>query len=93
MSEPISVTYERVDDIPLLLAQLNRMGVQGLLDQHFPTHGNWRGLSLGWIASIWLGYSLSRADHRLSYVQPWAEKRLSTLSICTLAVPQSFRFK
>ena len=83
MSEPISVTHERVDDIPLLLAQLNRMGVQGLLDQHFPTHGNWQGLSLGWVASIWLGHILSMADHRLSYVQPWAEKRLSTLSICT----------
>jgi len=83
MSEPISVTYERVDDLPLLLAQLNRMGVQRLLDKHFPTHGNWQGLSLGWVASIWLGHILSRADHRLSYVQPWAEKRLSTLSICT----------
>ena len=86
MSEPISVTYERVDDLPLLLAQLNRMGVQGLLDKHFPTHGNWQGLSLGWLGSIWLGHILSQADHRLSYVQPWAEKRLSTLSICTLAV-------
>ncbi len=83
MSEPISVTYERVDDLPLLLEQQKRMGVQPLLDKHFPTHGNWQGLSLGWVASIWLGHILSQADHRLSYVQPWAEKRLSTLSICT----------
>ena len=83
MSEPISVTYERVDDLPLLLEQQKRMGVQPLLDKHFPTHGNWQGLSLGWVASIWLGHILSMADHRLSYVQPWAEKRLSTLSICT----------
>lgn len=83
MSEPLTVTYERVDDLPLLLAQLKRMGIQQLLDQHFPTHGNWQGLTLGWVASIWLGHILSRADHRLSYVQPWAEKRLSTLSICT----------
>ena len=83
MSEPLSVTYERVDDLPLLLAQQKRMGVQLLLDKHFPTHGNWQGLSLGWVASIWLGHILSQADHRLSYVQPWVEKRLSTLSICT----------
>ena len=83
MSEPLTVTYERVDDLPLLLAQLKRMGVQQLLDKHFPTHGNWQGLTLGWVASIWLGHILSMADHRLSYVQPWAEKRLSTLSICT----------
>ncbi len=83
MSESLTVTYERVDDLPLLLTQLKSMGIQQLLDRHFPTHGNWQGLSLGWLASIWLGHMLSRADHRLSYVQPWAEKRLSTLSICT----------
>jgi hypothetical protein len=83
MSEPLTVTYERVDDLPLLLAQLKRMGIQQLLARHFPTHGNWQGLTLGWVASIWLGHILWRADHRLSYVQPWAEKRLSTLSICT----------
>ena len=83
MSEPKNLTYERVDDLPLLLEQLKRMGVQKLLDKHFPTHGNWQGLSLGWIGSIWLGHILSQADHRLSYVQPWAEKRLSTLTSCT----------
>ena len=83
MPEPLSVTYERVDDIPLLLEQLKRMGIQQLLDKHFPTHGNWQGLSLGWVASIWLGHILSMADHRLSYVQPWADKRLSTLRTCT----------
>ena len=83
MSEPKKLTYERVDDLPLLLEQLKKMGVQKLLDKYFPTHGNWQGLSLGSIASIWLGYVLSQADHRLSYVQPWAEKRLSTLNFCT----------
>ena len=36
-----------------LLAQLKRMGIQQLLDRHFPTHGNWQGLTLGWVASIW----------------------------------------
>jgi hypothetical protein len=38
---------ERVDDIPLLLAQLERMGVRSLLDESFPAHGHWVGLSLG----------------------------------------------
>lgn len=37
-TEPI-ITTERVDDIPVLLTQLERMGVQQLLDKHFPTHG------------------------------------------------------
>jgi hypothetical protein len=47
MPEPLTLITERVDDIPLLLAQLERMGVYPLLDEHFPTHGNWVGLSLG----------------------------------------------
>ena len=83
MSETFTVISERVDDIPLLLAQLERMGVQSLLDQHFPTHGNWTGLSLGWVGGLWLTHILSQADHRLNHVEPWAEQRLQTLRGCT----------
>lgn len=83
MSERPIVTNERVDDIPLLLAQLERMGVPSLLDEYFPTHGNWQGLSLGETATIWLAHILSEGDHRLNHVQSWAEKRLETLSRCT----------
>ena len=66
MHEKPTVITERVDDIPLLLAHLERMGVQRLLDEHFLTHGNWAGLSLGWIAVVWLTHILSEADHRLN---------------------------
>ncbi len=83
MNKPLAVKSERVDDIPLLLAQLEKMGVQDLLDRHFPTHGNWKGLSLGWCAVVWLTYIQSQADHRLSYVQDWVGKRQKTLEICT----------
>ncbi len=38
-TEPI-ITNERVDDIPILLTQIERMGVQSLIDKHFPRHGN-----------------------------------------------------
>jgi transposase len=79
MSETLTILSERVDDIPLLLAQLDRMGVQPLLDEHFPTHGNWVGLSLGWVTVLWLTHILSEADHRLNHVQPWAKQRLQTL--------------
>jgi hypothetical protein len=34
MNETLTVLSERVDDIPLLLAQMARMGVQPLLDTH-----------------------------------------------------------
>jgi transposase len=79
MAEPLTITSERVDDIPLLLAQLDRMGVQPLLDEHFPLHGNWVGLSLGWVTVLWLTHILSEADHRLNHAQPWVEQRLHTL--------------
>jgi hypothetical protein len=73
------MTHERVDDIPLLLAQLERMHVAALLDEHFPTHGNWHGLSLGTGTSVWVTFILSEANHRLSHVEPWAAQRLTTL--------------
>lgn len=77
--EPLTITTERADDLPLLAAQLERMGVAAVLDAHFPTHGGWAGLSLGGTAAVWLAHLLSRADHRLSHVQPWAAQRLETL--------------
>lgn len=77
-TEPI-ITSERVDDIPVLLTQIEQMGVQKLLDKHFPTHGNWQGQSLGQVTVIWLTHILSQADHRLNHVQTWASKRLETL--------------
>lgn len=83
MTETLTVISERVDDIPLLLGHLERMGVQPLLDEHFPTHGHWQGLSLGCVAVVWLTHILSEADHRLNHVQPWAATRLETLSRLT----------
>jgi transposase len=83
MSERLTIISERVDDIPLLLAHLERMGLQPLLDKHFPAHGNWVGLGLGGVTVIWLTPILSQADHRLNHVAPWAAQRLHTLRGCT----------
>jgi transposase len=80
MTEELTITTERVDDIPLLLAHGERMGIPALLDQHFPIHGNWGGLSMGWTGLGWLAHILTEGDHRMSHVQAWAEKRLETLS-------------
>ena len=82
MAETLTLTSERVDDIPLLIAQQERMGVAVLLDEHFPTHGNWQGLSLGRVTVGWLTHILSEADHRMNHVQPWAEQRQETLRQC-----------
>src|SRR2546425_8431780 len=83
MNQTFSITTERVDDIPLLVAQMHRMGLASLLDTHFPTHDNRPGLSLGTVTTIWLTHLLSQADHRMNHVQPWAESRLDTLRGCS----------
>src|SRR5256885_13494533 len=83
MNEIPNIITERVDDIPLLLAQMQRMSLPTLLDTHFPTHGNWQGLSLGWVSTIWLSSIVSRGDHRLVHVAPWGAKRLGTLGATT----------
>jgi len=79
MSEELTVITERVDDIPVLLAHLIKMGLPELLDEHFVVHGNWQGLSLGWTTTVWLGHILSEGDHRLNQVQSWVQQRLETL--------------
>src|SRR6266705_2366298 len=83
MNEIPTIITERVDDIPLLLEQMQRMGLPTLFDTHFPTHGNWTGLSLGWASTIWLSAILSRGDHRMVHVEPWVAKRLWTLRVTT----------
>ena len=79
MTEILTVTTERVDDIPLLLTHLQRMELPLLLDSYFLVHGNRQGLSLGWTATVWLAHILSQADHRMNQVQPWVERHLETL--------------
>ncbi len=54
------IKVERVDDIPVLLAQVQAMHVASLLDAWFPTHGHWKGeLRFGEVAAVWLTFILS----------------------------------
>jgi transposase len=83
MADSLNVTTERVDDIPVLLAQGKKIQVPELLDQHFEPHGNWQGTSMGWTSLIWLAHILSEGDHRLNQAAQWVENRLQTLEITT----------
>jgi len=82
MTEQLTVTTERVDDIPILIASLEHMGFAELVDEYFVPHGNWQGLSVGQVLTGWLTYILSEADHRMNQVQDWAAKRQKTLQGC-----------
>src|SRR5216683_3630979 len=83
MNEIPNIITERVDDIPLLLEQMQRMELPTLIDTHFPAHGTWYGLSLGWVSTLWLSAIVSRGDHRLVHVEPWGGNRLWTLRATT----------
>ena len=47
MTPSLSLTVERIDDLPLLLAQMERMGIRELLDRHFLVHGHFGKHDLG----------------------------------------------
>src|SRR5260370_3860571 len=83
MKEPLNNTTERVDDIPLLLAHSDKMGVRELGDDNLTARGSWEGMSLGWTTAIWLTDIVSEGDDRMNQVQGWAAHRVQTLSICT----------
>jgi transposase len=83
MREQLTVTTERVDDLPIVLAQSEDMGIAELLDEYFKPHGNWEGTSLGWTTAVWLTHIVSEGDHRMNQVQGWVAQRVQTLQGCT----------
>jgi len=74
-----SLEVLRVDDLPLLYAQIEELGIQRVIDSHIHPHGNRQNLSLGHLVSLWMCYLLSESDHRLSAVESWSESNLHLL--------------
>ena len=79
--EHLPIIHERVDELPLLLAQLREMSVPELLNAAFPTHQNWQGLSLGHLVAAWWVFILAESNHRLSHLRTWAASHLHTLAV------------
>jgi transposase len=74
---------ERVDDIPVLWATLERLRLAQILDRHFPSGHRWKGeLTFGEVACVWLTFIASQGDHRLNQLQPWAQANRHTLQAC-----------
>lgn len=74
MDATFDLTHERVDDVPLLLGFLIKLKLPEILDRHYPPHPLHQGLSYGWLATVWIAYILSHADHRKSPVQAWTQE-------------------
>src|SRR4051794_31154805 len=79
MAATRELTHERVDDVPLLLGFLIRLRLPEVLDRHLPPPPLHQGLSTGWLITAWIASILSRADHRKSPVQEWADRLQHTL--------------
>ena len=83
MTTEITVTTERIDDFPLLLEIMIRLGLPDILDRHLGRHGLHQGLSWGWIAIIWLAHILTQSDHRKRPVQAWVRQAKETIERIT----------
>ena len=70
----ISTQIENVDQLPLIYGLLQKMKVQATIDQVIQPHGNWQGLSVGWVTTIWLMHILTQNTHQMDRVQSWARK-------------------
>lgn len=70
---------ERVDDLPVLFGLLQQMHIQEILDEVITPHGNWQGLTPGWVITIWLMHILSEQNHCMEPVQEWVLTHLMTL--------------
>lgn len=79
MNTELTITTERIDDFPLLLAVMQRLGLPEILDRHLKVHGLHEGLSWGWIGVIWLAHILSQGDHRKLPVQTWVRQAQATI--------------
>src|SRR5437867_2874597 len=74
MDASLSLSHERVDDVPLLIGLMQRLGLPELADRHLGRHGNHEGLSPGTLLMVWLAFLISHGDHRKVAVREWAQR-------------------
>jgi transposase len=79
MNKELNIITERVDDIPLLIGLMIRIHLPDIIDKNLVRHGHHKGLSNGWLITIWLAYILSVADHRKSHVRAWCDQHKHAL--------------
>lgn len=82
-NKEFDVQIERIDDMPVIFGLLQKMRVQAVVDSVITPHGNWQGLSVGWVITIWLIHILTRHSHRMDCVQDWVTEHLYSLQRLT----------
>jgi transposase len=71
----LTITNEQINDIPLVVGIIEGMGIRKVVDTYVKLHGNWQGISVGTLVTIWLCYMLTEQDHRLVTVREWVAAR------------------
>ena len=77
------IITEKVDDVVVLIAHMEQMGLREILDKHIPRHWKQRELSWGWTAVVWLAYILTEGDHRKVKMEIYVKGMVNTLSSAT----------
>lgn len=82
MNKSPEMSHEQVNDVPVIMHTVTSvLGLDGLLDDLVPRHGNRTGLSIGKTMAGWLTHILSECNHFMSPVQDWANHLTHTLSM------------
>jgi transposase len=77
----LHIEPERIDELPLALGMLQRMGVSQIVDAHLGSgHGNRQGLSYGQLTHGFSAHIITAQDHRLVTVEAWVQEHQRVLS-------------
>jgi len=63
-----------LDDIPLILGMVAKLGLVEVVNRHVKENGNHQGLSTGWLVGIWLVHILHTGNHAKSTVRDWVNR-------------------
>ena len=75
---------ERVDQIPIVLHWLMKMKIDTLIDSVWScSNSNWKGLSYGKLAVLFITYVIYSLNHRLSYMESWVAEHKTVLEEVT----------
>ena len=79
----MNITMEWVDDFPLLVEIMQRLGLASIIDNHLHRHGLQKGLSWGWITTTWLAYILTQSNPPKQPVQVCVRQAQQTIKRIT----------
>lgn len=71
---------ERVDEIPILFHWLKQMRLEEIIDSIWKPHGNWKGLTYGQLAVLFVVYVVHGLNHRLYQMEQWVEDHYHVIS-------------